>query len=703
MFLIADKTSVRDRPLTRVLVDRAARRVGWTALQAGVAASAAFVGTRVFLEDLGWDAALLAGELVWCGWAVARLTRGEAGICRRASMRFVVVTALLIAAGTSIGTLVGWGTVTSWFGAGAPVFGAVVAFALSCGSAGGPPPVAHGRRREDRRRARLGLVAGVALWPLLVAPIALGGCVVWRAAHVPARVARDPADLPLGPAPDLPRIDRALRRADAFIAGLYVSDGFRGGSGQRSHPVMSEYYGLPIRVRPLDEPGWRLLGQPGNSAREIARGATSETSVVSFDLKRGGDGADDPLADRQRTFELLADVDWNYRPGSYRVRLRLVSRLAPGPPVRVQIGETDVGVWDEADSGVEHVVVLPVAERRRLQSTRYTIRHATIGGYWWLRYHDDPRAAGMLDSVRTAGLDANRDLYSPLWWPDGPPDTRAVGERMVFSASLYRDCRRVLEPTSLHLQYRSKVCRVPLDAYRWLSFTDPEAEAAQALQIARQRGADAVYRDLDLRRRTPRGAAQRLERRIGDSDWIGLSRCYPLSCEGGWVTSTRTLLFGALEAELGYAAGDTVSRSYADLVARIALRVQVPDSGLATAWRARVYRPLQVGGFYAAWSAGWIGGRVPTRQSEAIDSVQSTLDMPREYEGFIASNAETTLAAYAFLVRYRCLRYAVGCTRATSPIRWTALHGHETATAERVDRFAALRAGRADAAGATRR
>jgi hypothetical protein len=44
-----------------------------------------------------------------------------------------------------------------------------------------------------------------------------------------------------------------------------------------------------------------------------------------------------------------------------------------------------------------------------------------------------------------------------------------------------------------------------------------------------------------------------------------------------------------------------------------------------------------------------------------VRGLYEQLDMPPEYRGVIPSNAETTLTAYAFLVRYRCERYGKGC------------------------------------------
>ena len=72
----------------------------------------------------------------------------------------------------------------------------------------------------------------------------------------------------------------------------------------------------------------------------------------------------------------------------------------------------------------------------------------------------------------------------------------------------------------------------------------------------------------------------------------------------------------------------------------------------------RAFRPLQAGGFLIAWDER--GANVPTR-STPITELMERLNAPEEYLGLIATNAETTLSVWAFLIRYRCLRYNVGC------------------------------------------
>lgn len=143
-----------------------------------------------------------------------------------------------------------------------------------------------------------------------------------------------------------------------------------------------------------------------------------------------------------------------------------------------------------------------------------------------------------------------------------------------------------------------------------------------------------------------------------------LTRSY---CFFGRASGVRTFQFGVLETLLGYRFGDGVGRSYADAVARIALGVQVGDDGLVHTQDTTYYRPAAVGSFYLNWDRRLrlsLGRSVPGRS--LARGLYQRLDMPPEYRGLIASNAETTLTAYAFLVRYRCERYGVGCR---APVR----------------------------------
>ena len=143
-----------------------------------------------------------------------------------------------------------------------------------------------------------------------------------------------------------------------------------------------------------------------------------------------------------------------------------------------------------------------------------------------------------------------------------------------------------------------------------------------------------------------------------------ISRSY---CFYSRASGVRTFQFGALETLLGYRFGDGVARSYADALARIALDVQVREDSLVHTQDATYYRPAAVGSFYLNWDRGrrlTLGRSVPGRS--LVRGVYEQLDMAPEYRGLIASIAERSLTAYAFLVLYRCQRYGAGC-RARTP------------------------------------
>lgn len=664
-----------------------------------------FLGLRVFQETWWLPIPILLAMLALLGtWRLVRRIqrwndrrRGQPTL--KGDWNWVPV---LIAAAGFAGLMpwgivvLGIGTICTWAATSALVTSIIAVWVIQRAPQESLPP---GRVGSVRMILRTGLVVTL----LCMFPIS-SMIVVRNALYIPLRVPWSNSEQPpyerLGAkAPALSALTESLHNADQYLIGLYQPNGLptqrvngkdiavpesEDGTGAglstskytdaNTGATMSEYYAMPIRVRPLDDPRWRLLGDTAVRVKEVNRGATSETSLLSFNLSRGAGTWGDPdryYPDQERLFNLLVDTDWNYRPGLAHIRIRFVSRLPPNSRIQVAIGDQDLGIWTEADTGREITLALPLSARTLLQSTRYTVRHATIDGYWWMQYHRDPRAQRLLKSVQASGFYNRYDVYAPLWnVASGQPAST------VFNARLYRDCYHENPGrTDMHRVYHSKVCRLPLDIYRWMSVTDPLAQSLQALQVAETQGPDIEYRDLDLRKRTPRTAAARLEAQFRNTGGIGLPRCLPLHCDNGWVTSTRTWSFGALETVLGYEQGDPISRTYADQLARIALRMQIPtvayNRGAITAYRQRYFRPANAGGFYTLWTTQWVGGTEPTPKAAATDWLLKRLDMPTEYESIIPANAETVLAAYAFLKRYRCARYNVGCQQATEPLPQT--------------------------------
>ena len=209
--------------------------------------------------------------------------------------------------------------------------------------------------------------------------------------------------------------------------------------------------------------------------------------------------------------------------------------------------------------------------------------------------------------------------------------------------------------------YQSKVCAIPTRGYVAMSREDPLVPLAQGLHIL-QRYADPEheYSDGEHLNTTPAGIAGQMEGRFRRLQ--GISECLPGSCDSGSTSTLRTAVFGSLEAELGYRRGDDVSRTYADAVAAALLKVQIgPDGLIPTTTYGELYRPYEAGGFFTHVSADGRAGEPPSFTRRQLTNLASALDIRPEYVGDISTNSETTLVVYAFLLRYRCARFAVGC------------------------------------------
>ena len=302
------------------------------------------------------------------------------------------------------------------------------------------------------------------------------------------------------------------------------------------------------------------------------------------------------------------------------------------------------------------------ADYPELKSLRYTIRHVTMMSVSEYRYRGQTARADRLATVvDQTGYDLGADVYSPVWGlgTDQPDD-------YMFATAVYRDCT---DPTvadsmpqsPLFYPYQSKVCTIPTWGYVAMSREDPLVPLAQALHMMEKHGDPGrTYSDGEHLRVTSQSLADSLEQRFRDQG--GIPECLPGSCDTASTSTLRTALFGMLETDLGFNRGDEISRTYADAVAASVLEDQVgPDGMIPTTTLGTLYRPDQVGGFYTHVS-GDVSGEPSSFTRRQMSSLAAALDIRPEYAGEIATNAETTLATYAFLVRYRCARYAVGCS-----------------------------------------
>ena len=470
------------------------------------------------------------------------------------------------------------------------------------------------------------------------------------------RVANAMADRP----PSLLELNRVLSRADRYLFGLYKPIGPRSA-------VMSEYYGLPLRVYLNEHRRWLLAGEDSATVSTPYTAFDTERSLVEFRSPGGGSSP-----------RLEVTVAWHAGGSRYTIAIVNARFDATRDTADLYLGDTYLGRLGRHNVGASFRRSFPSADIGQLRSFRYTIRHAgQLARHYFAYRAESKRSAALARVIRRGGFALDYDLAAPIWGAG-----RRFADQMPFDGSprgpdAYHDCDARLPRSSRAYPYISKVCAARR-AYVWNSHGDTLAAAAQGIHLLNKYGDPARTVEnqrfplglpigWDPRSSMPKkvsalSAARDLEstfRNQGAGIPACLSRSY---CAFGRASGVRTFQFGALETLLGYRFGDGVGRSYADAVARIAVDVQIRGDSLVRTQDATYYRPAAVGSFYLNWDRGLrlsLGRSVPARS--LARGLYERLDMQPEYRGLIASNAETTLTAYAFLVLYRCERYGVGC------------------------------------------
>jgi hypothetical protein len=502
-------------------------------------------------------------------------------------------------------------------------------------------------------RAVHGLVGRVAIAGI----VAVSCAVLWSASLVvpswpgPPRVAAA-AD---GEPPSRAQLDGAVALADDWLSALYKPL-------SQDAAVLSEYYGFPLRVYLTRYDKWLVVGRDGVTLSPIAMNYGGER--FSVDVRSPG-GRHSPRLD--------VSINWKASPTRYAIQVRNARFDDDRTSAEVYLDDVFLGTLGRANVNMSLRKTFPKTQRRHLRSLRYTIRHGSQEARNYFAYRRARTNSKMLDNtIRRAGFVVNYDLAAPIWgagaqYPVGMPYD---GDSRGFDA--YQDCDAVLPSGSRAYPYHSKVC-LGRQLYIWLSHSDTLAPAAQAIHVLNKHAnphSTTQDRRFPLglpvgwdprasmpRTETPTTIARDLEatfrrNRSGIPTCLFASYCFSDS------SGVRTFQFGALETLLGYRFGDGISRSYADAIARIALAVQVRENGIVRSDGRAFYRPVSIGSFYL----GWDHALRLSSGGAFVAPVHAHFDMPAEYIGVIPSNAETTLTAYAFLVRYRCERFGVGCS-----------------------------------------
>jgi len=471
--------------------------------------------------------------------------------------------------------------------------------------------------------------------------------------------------------PSLSALNASLNLSEGFLRPL--NHVFSANQG-----VTSEYYGIPVRLRFGGEK-WMYPGQENAKVGRAFKAPEVEGENIQFHdgpssaevrLRVYWDSAhwdpfrltiesrNSPPADLCSETERATGrcLQRSHRTGPDIVAYASLTARLPGN----QRATATLGDWTLSAGGQGRTrwfrLVTPRSNRAAFASWRYSIRHATANMREFSRYRQQSVTAGALgDTMRAAGFRPGQDIYAPLWGAG-----TKYGDGMPYRPSSYHDCN-ARQPT-IHgfYPYRSKVCRLPLSGYRWLSNSDTLVRALQAVHVMnRHHDPNYSYSDLDHYDLTPAKTARDLER-----TWVpaGIPQCTPAGCEQQWMSAVRTASFGTLETILGYQYGDRESRAWADNAARALLRVQIGPDGWMQVRDRRYYRPLNIGSFYTVWDADFHNNQSFSFLMQLLRRrLLNPLDMPAEFTGIIPSNTESTMAVYAFLARYRCQRYGQGC------------------------------------------
>ena len=265
------------------------------------------------------------------------------------------------------------------------------------------------------------------------------------------------------------------------------------------------------------------------------------------------------------------------------------------------------------DAGSEGAVVLEFYSHPK---SVYTVRHATIGGYYYYTYIGDFEKAEKLKRFSTTyGFDPEYDLHSLIW------RSNVSSDDFLYSNKAYPDCNANLPEFGNVLPYRSKVCKLGdlgFKAYLTLSKYDtflPMLETLQGMSNGKQLDQEKI------------NSFEQDYRNLG----FGMPTCNPAGCSS-IASAFRTAHFGEIELRLG-------RYQYADAVASDLISAQEPS-----------------GAIYLSYNEN---REFETDKPVTYLVLDALLNDEPIYDGFIPTNAETMSSVLAFLLHYRCDRFMI--------------------------------------------
>jgi len=353
------------------------------------------------------------------------------------------------------------------------------------------------------------------------------------------------------------------------------------------------------------------------------------------------------------TIQVKIGVHLDFSPKQIRVIFRNDFHGLPNPSSIYLYGNLITSSFGPSNVGASVTKFYnPQTDSGLFRSFRYTIRHGSqMGSKLYHDMGDAMKASQLVNPVGYYGFtyDIYDGLFDPSLWQ--MPHSYFY----FYNIQAYHDCdvNPSLPDTPTSYPYHSKVC-LWRDGYITASAADVLVPTLQAIYVLRDSGPDYHYQAWQCGAsgcwfvdRTPRGWARYME-----TLWNGEGIPKPGATTYG--TSVRTAAFGVLETILGYSYGDSTSKTWADTVRDVLLKVQVNALGYYPSGDLNgiALRPLFAGMWFTAWD--------PYMQAvprSLYDTLLDWLGMPLEYAGMVPGNMESTESILQFFNVYLALAF----------------------------------------------
>lgn len=466
-----------------------------------------------------------------------------------------------------------------------------------------------------------------------------------------------------------------MARLDAAGAWLHNLYRYADSTGRG---FMKEFLGLPLGIKNWSRPGDgsypRLAGHyiwdKANVFGKVTYYAVySDVDVSDYSFEEGYDW------DYSEPY-IWADVYYNNpSPGMTKYWITIADWKGENQKVDLYLG--DLQIMSNVRDSIGWSYTVYTAAGYGQPAHRYTITHGTWLGRMWYHAINNPTRAAAL-AATTTHYNFAVDIYEPIFgWG------RNEADDYQFSYAAYHLCDFALNGVGSSLEwglnahryaYESRYC-LNRDAYIALSRQDYLVTVLQAVHILNKYGnPDYAYPDPANPQYTT--TPRQIARWVEANGWNGFGvKAY--GKDPNFASGVRTAAFLVLETLLGHRYGDATSRTYAWNTMQVMRSIQWGWAPFNTyqGWTANygtLSRPTHQGAAMASWTAS--GGAYMVPPITFLQELLDWLGMPKEYEGVIITNAESTItwwqALRVYLYYKYCVSYGSGQLPADAVCTW---------------------------------